>query len=204
MDNKKKFWDDLFAGGQIYRPLKDENLEAILKQYADTTGLQPKDVADIGAGTGDVAVALAKRGFNVTAFDISSVALDLASVKAKEAGVGIYTQEADINAPDFGDAYQGAFDLIFLKIAIAFASNKTDVVQCLCSMLRPKGAVVIITPILVPGGEYDERQKGISVLRSDLEDVLEKNFGKVKIISEQGEQTWPLVTYLCFVQGLGF
>jgi len=197
MDDKKKFWDDLFAGGQTYRPLKDEDLEEILRQYSDMSGLQPKVIADIGAGTGDVTVVLAKRGFNVTAFDISSVALDSASIKAKEAGVDIYTEEADINASDFGDTYQEAFDLIFLKLAIAFADNGADVIQRVHSMLRPKGAVVIITPVLVLGGEYSERQKGISVSRKELEGILENNFSKFKIVSEQGEPIWPLVTYLC-------
>lgn len=199
MENKKQFWNDLFAGGQTFKPLKEEALDEILGQYVNISGAQPKDVADIGAGTGDVTIALAKRGFNVTALDISSVALEMASTKANEAGAPIKTQEADINSPDFGEDYKESFDLVFIKLAVAFSTNKPEFLKRLHSILRSKGALVIITPVLIDGGEYDDRQKGISVSRAELEAMLKTEFKEVKVVSEQGEPSWPLVTYLCFV-----
>lgn len=199
MENKKQFWDDLFAGGQSFRPLKEEPLDEILKQYADVSGVQPSDVADIGAGTGDVAIGLAKRGFNVTAFDISSIALEILSIKAKGLGVSIKTQEVDINSSDLGAGHKQSFDLVFIKLAIAFSANKPEFLKEVHSMLRPQGALVIITPVLVDGGEYDKRQKGISVPRVELENLLQTEFKSFKVVSEEEESQWPLVTYLCFV-----
>ena len=57
---------------------------------------------DIGCGTGDHAVNLARRGWDVTAVDLVPRALDAARAKAAAAGVSLRCERADVR--DMADA----------------------------------------------------------------------------------------------------
>jgi len=68
---------------------------------------------DIGRGPGRYAIALTKRGYRVTLFDLSKTCLDLAERKADEAGVRLegYRQG---NAVDLGFYRERSFDVALL------------------------------------------------------------------------------------------
>ena len=68
-----------------------------LSALLDTEVRGPK-VLDVGCGTGDLAIALARRGFDVTAVDFSPVAIDLARAKAHQTGVSIAFDVQDATA----------------------------------------------------------------------------------------------------------
>lgn len=59
---------------------------------------------DIGCGTGDNAIWLARQRFTVTACDISPTAIGKAKVKAKEAGIACTFLVADFLADDIPNA----------------------------------------------------------------------------------------------------
>ena len=65
---------------------------------------------ELGCGTGDNAVWLSQNGFEVSAFDLSEIAIAKAKLKAGEIGVNVNFFVADI----FKDKIKGApFELIF-------------------------------------------------------------------------------------------
>lgn len=66
-------------------------------------------VLEIGCGEGTNTVFLAKNGFNVTAFDLSKIAIHKTDEAAKKAEVQVSTFIADIN--DYAPSEQ--FDIIF-------------------------------------------------------------------------------------------
>jgi SAM-dependent methyltransferase len=71
----------------------------------------PCSTLEIGCGTGTNAVWLASKGFNVTAFDVSSLAIEAARKKAKEAGVTIQLMVADaLSSPDLAGPFGFFFD----------------------------------------------------------------------------------------------
>ena len=68
-------------------------------------------VLELGCGTGTNAIHLAKLGFEVTAVDLSKVALERAREKAAQAKVAINFVEADVTAmPNLGRPFPFVFD----------------------------------------------------------------------------------------------
>jgi len=65
---------------------------------------------DIGCGTGDHALNLARRGWDVTAFDVVPRALDAARAKTAAAGLVVRYLQAD--ATDMADRVGGGFALL--------------------------------------------------------------------------------------------
>jgi SAM-dependent methyltransferase len=75
---------------------------------AEVSGLAPGRALDLGCGEGADAVWLAMQGWQVTAVDISGVALERAAGHAAEAGVTIDFQHRDLSV----SFPEGSFDLI--------------------------------------------------------------------------------------------
>lgn len=75
------------------------------------TGLPPGDALDVGAGEGADAVWLATQGWQVTALDVSPVALSRAAAHAADAGVGdrVTTLQHDLLS---GSPVPGTYDLV--------------------------------------------------------------------------------------------
>lgn len=91
-----------------------------------------KKVLDLGCGTGRHAIYLAEKGFNVTATDISSVAIEITRNKAKKAGVNITTLCHDIRELPFKD---NVFDAV-LCTWVAGHGKYDDVKKHTNEMLR--------------------------------------------------------------------
>lgn len=104
-------WDELYRTGEIeklpwYWPSIDPDLDAALTNHAIVSG----KALDIGTGPGTQAIALARRGFDVTATDVSPAALEYAARKAHETGAHVTFARADILG---GGVALGSFNLIF-------------------------------------------------------------------------------------------
>jgi SAM-dependent methyltransferase len=90
-------WDADYRGKKpppwdIGKPAKE------LKELVDEKRVLPSRVIDLCCGTGTDAIFLARRGFDVTAVDISPTALAQAQQKAQQAGVPVRWVLADVLA----------------------------------------------------------------------------------------------------------
>jgi len=93
-------------------------------------------VLDIAAGSGNAALAAARRGAQVTATDINGVALRLAHRRADIESVELYTQIADAEALPFED---GAFDIVLSTFGVMFAPDQQRAADELLRVCRPGG-----------------------------------------------------------------
>jgi SAM-dependent methyltransferase len=105
--------------------------------------IKPCRMLEFGCGTGTNAIYLAQLGFDVTAVDLSEVALDRARAKAKEANVSIKFIQADLTAPpDLGGPFPFVFDRGTYHIVRSV--NLTAFQKTLESVVAPDGYYVVL------------------------------------------------------------
>ena len=87
------------------RPCRE--LARVLEEHA----IAPGRALELGCGNGINAVALARRGFEVTALDVSDEVLGRARAAAREANVQVRFLHADVRKlPDLGAPFPFVFD----------------------------------------------------------------------------------------------
>ena len=98
-----------------------------------------RSVLDLGCGTGNHALRLARRGYAVTGVDLSPDMLRLARAKGVDAGVGVEWREGDVRSVDAG----GPFDAALLMFAVlGYQHRNEDVLATFRNIrrhLRPGG-----------------------------------------------------------------
>jgi SAM-dependent methyltransferase len=107
---------------------------------AEVAGLPPGRALDLGCGEGADAVWLARRGWQVTAADISTLALSRAAEHAAEAGVAVDFQHHDLTRT----FPEGSFDLVsaqFLHFWEDFERDK--ILRRAADAVAPGGILLI-------------------------------------------------------------
>jgi len=95
-------------------------------------------VLDVAAGSGNAALAAARRGARVVASDFVPAVLDRAVQRARVDGLDLETREADAQALPFGD---GAFDVVLSTFGVMFAPNQSQAASELMRVCRPGGRI---------------------------------------------------------------
>ncbi|MGM5484946.1 MAG: class I SAM-dependent methyltransferase [Nanobdellota archaeon] len=137
-DKRRNHYDRLVGASRDFNK-QIEWFDGLFKRY------NVKSVLDCGCGTGTHAVLLAKKGYNVTAFDSSEEQIKLARKKAKENNVRIRFYVGDIRNFNFGK-----FDAsISLYAPIMFGCKNikdlTKSIKAIKNSLNPKGIAFIET-----------------------------------------------------------
>jgi SAM-dependent methyltransferase len=95
-------------------------------------------VCDVAAGTGNVALAAARRGAAVTASDLTPRMLELGRARAEVEGVHVEWIEADAEDLPFADA---SFDVVTSAFGAMFAPRPEVVAAEVARVLRPRGVL---------------------------------------------------------------
>lgn len=114
-------------------------LVPIAEQLCDAIDLHPGErVLDVAAGTGNAALAAARRSCDVTASDYVSALLERASERAAAERLTIAVQEADAEALPFPD---GAFDVVLSVLGVMFTPSQERSAGELLRVCRPGGRI---------------------------------------------------------------
>jgi len=95
-------------------------------------------VLDVAAGSGNTALAAARRGAAVTASDFVESLLDVAQGRAETEGLAIETRLADAQALPFEDA---SFDVVVSTFGAMFAPDQQRAADEMLRVCRPGGRI---------------------------------------------------------------
>ena len=95
-------------------------------------------VLDVAAGSGNAALAAARRGARATAADFVPRLLQAAARRAQAEGLELETREADAQSLPFPD---GAFDVVLSTFGVMFAPDQARAAAELLRVCRPGGRI---------------------------------------------------------------
>jgi SAM-dependent methyltransferase len=129
-------WDALYGGTErVWSGAPNGALTA------EVSGLEPGRALDVGCGEGADAVWLAGRGWEVTALDVSRVALDRAAAAARAAGVDVrWLLGGLVGLP----LPAGAFDLVSAQYPALRRTPGQDAERALLAAVAPGGTLLVV------------------------------------------------------------
>lgn len=108
---------------------------------AEVANLKPGRVLDVGCGEGADAVWLARQGWDVTALEVSSVALQRAAAHARDADVAIRWVHAGLTEAALPPA---AFDLVSALYPALLRTRNAAAERALLAAVAPGGMLLLV------------------------------------------------------------
>ena len=133
---------------------------------AEVAGLGPGRALDVGCGEGADAIWLARRGWTVTAIDISDVAVTRALEAAERAGAAVEWVRGDALQAPFA---AGAFDLVSMQYPALPKAAGEAAVRVLLDTVRAGGLLLAVYHVL--NDEHREHMESRGVDPADYVDA---------------------------------
>jgi len=129
-------WDDRYAAAD--RVWSGEPNGALIREVAD---LRPGRALDVGCGEGADAIWLAQRGWEVTAVEVSSVALQRAQSHAAAVGVAVTWVHTGLLDAGLRDA---SFDLVSAQYPALRRTPGDDAERALLGAVAEGGTLLVV------------------------------------------------------------
>ncbi|MFI5898286.1 class I SAM-dependent methyltransferase [Actinoplanes sp. NPDC051513] len=144
-------YDDAYRAGR--QPWEIGGPQPALAAVVEHEVKGPK-VLDAGCGTGDLAIALARRGHDVTAVDVSAVAIAAARGKADAAGLTIHFDVQDATRLSVAAApFDSVLDSGLLHSLPRLADVAVDDYLALLPGLVAPGGLLFVLAVSAAGGQ---------------------------------------------------
>jgi len=114
-----------------------------LSLYKTRVNISTARVLEIGCGTGDFSIELAKAGASVIALDLSMERIEVVRKKALEKGINLDLYLGDAEETTFPDE---TFDLILCRSVIEHVNNPKQLIKEMARILKPNGAIQLTAP----------------------------------------------------------
>ncbi len=98
-------------------------------------------VADLGCGTGSLAVLLAAAGYEVSGLDLSTRMVGAAAAKAASTGVAVDLTTGDAAHPPYAEA---SFDVVMARHVLWALPDPAAALERWVRLLRPDGVLVLV------------------------------------------------------------
>jgi len=142
---------------RVWHDIECGTYDADLHLWEELAGPEPRDVLDLGCGTGRVAVRLGRRGHRVVALDVEPVFLEEAERRAAAWQVDVETVVADARTFDLGRT----FDLVLAPMQLVQlfrgSGERMSMLTAAAAHLRPGGTFAAALMDLAGeplGGDY--------------------------------------------------
>ena len=136
-DDDAAAWVDYNAA--VYGRLRLDLLHGRLLQLDLGRGAR---ILDVGCGTGETSILMARRGGEVTMLDHSEAMLARATARAQADGVSSAAIRAD--ASELGDLDLDSFTLIVCHNVLAYVPDGASVVAAMANLVRPGGHLSLV------------------------------------------------------------
>ncbi|MGI9952300.1 methyltransferase domain-containing protein [Moorellaceae bacterium AZ2] len=135
-DKKAQDYDDWYRTpkGRLVDRIEKEAIYEYLQPQAST------EILDIGCGTGNFSLELARRGVKVTGIDVSEPMLARAREKAAQEGVAVRFLRSDARRLPFPDE---SFDAVVSVTALEFVPDLGAALQEAYRVLKTGGRLVV-------------------------------------------------------------
>jgi SAM-dependent methyltransferase len=117
----------------------------------ETSGLPPGRVLDVGCGEGADAVWLAGQGWDVTALDVSGVALERAARHAEQAQVTVRWVHAGLVEAALP---AGTFDLVSAQYPALLRTDDHNAETALLAAVAPGGTLLVVHHQIVDAEQF--------------------------------------------------
>jgi SAM-dependent methyltransferase len=203
---------------EIYRnmPLEEipwnaETPPEALAELIESGKVQPCKAVDLGCGTGNYAIYLASRGFDVTGIDVSPAAIEIARRKAEQKGVRCNFLVADVlgELAPLVQPVDFAYDWELLHHI--FPHSRKKYVQNVHRLLRPGGKYFSVCfherdPQFGGAGKYRKTRLGTVLYFSsenELRALFEPYFRIIdlKTIETTGKSARHIANYALMQRG---
>jgi cyclopropane fatty-acyl-phospholipid synthase-like methyltransferase len=144
MNQQREFpdWEQLYQDKPVetmpwFNPDLDPDLDKALTQL----NLHSSTALDLGTGPGTQAMALAQRGFKVTATDLSATAIEKAQSIAREKGLDISWKQDDI----LNSTLDQEFDFVLDRgcFHVFPPERRQDYVGVVANLIKPNGYLLL-------------------------------------------------------------
>jgi SAM-dependent methyltransferase len=162
-------WDGRYGAAE--RVWSGEPNGALVAEVAE---LEPGRALDVGCGEGADAVWLARRGWQVTALDVSRVALARAEHHARDAGVHVAWVHAGLVEAGLP---AGGFDLVSAQYPVLRKTPGAVAEHTLVDLVAPGRTLLVVHHAIDPEHDHEGRfDPALYVLPADVAALLDSHW----------------------------